>query len=87
MNMSVRRYLVKVNRFSAWCLLAVIVAKLVTGYGITGDHAWIRALGSAETHAALHRALALPAMVLLAVHVSLSAFFAVLRWRVRGRES
>jgi len=71
------RILVKTNRICAWLLLAFMVIFLVSGY------AWVnRIIMPLQLARWMHTELDLYLVVLLLVHVLISAKFTLARWRI-----
>ena len=83
MKKSLSFYLVKLNRFTGWCLLATLPILYVTGYGITGRYGWISALASAELHSGIHEFFIPCTLCFFAVHSCINVYFAAKRWRRR----
>lgn len=76
-------YLLKVNRAIVWLLLALMIALMVTGYGLTKP-TLVRTLtlGLVDYQAAsqLHSLLDAPLSILLVVHVLIEVKFTLVRW-------
>jgi Ca2+/Na+ antiporter len=70
-------FLIKLERFSAWVLLVLIVVYIISGYGITKGI--IDPVFSRYLHDKL---LAIPLFIFFILHVSISSSFALRRWKV-----
>ena len=69
----------KVVRWSSWPLLVLLLAFLVTGYGISGRYG-AGALMSEQTALAWHKLLHLPLIVLAVAHSLPAIYLAMQRW-------
>lgn len=71
------KFLIKLNRFSAWVLLVLIVLFIVSGYGMTKriiDPVFAKYLHDGVLPVFL--------FIFFAFHVSISSGYALRRWRV-----
>jgi len=71
------KFLIKLERFSAWVLLVLIIAYVVSGYGITKGI--IDPVFSKYLHDKL---LAIPFFVFFVLHVGIATRYALVRWGV-----
>lgn len=75
---------IKTLRVASWCLLALMLAFLLSGYTMTGRFhfgRWMRA----ETALKIHRALHYPLAVVLVAHAVPGMYFAWRRWHKRRK--
>ncbi len=71
------RFLIKLNRFSGWALLVLMILYIISGYGIT------KQIMDPVLAKYLHeRLLAIPLFVFFVLHVAISVSFSLIRWRV-----
>ena len=71
------KFLIKLERFSAWCLLVLIILYIVSGYGITKRI--INPVFSKYLHDKL---LAIPFFIFFVLHVGIATRYALMRWKV-----
>lgn len=71
------KFLIKLNRFSAWILLVLIIFYIISGYGITKGI--IDPVFSKYLH---NKLLAIPFFIFFVLHVGISTKYALLRWGV-----
>jgi cytochrome b561 len=72
-------WFIKALRLAGWCLLAVMIGFLFSGYAMTGR--WhLGRFVSAQEGKDWHLLLHIPLVVLLVAHAAPAAFFAWLRW-------
>jgi hypothetical protein len=77
--MNINRYLLKVNRISAWVLLILMVLFFISGY------AWAeRIFMSVQQARWIHTQLDIYLAAIFLVHALISAKFALRRWKVRN---
>ena len=69
--------LVKLNRFSAWVLLILVILYIISGYGITKGI--IDPVFSKYLHDKL---LAIPFFIFFVLHAGIASRYALMRWRV-----
>lgn len=81
MNRTLNHYLIKINRWTGWCLIVLVPLLFITGYGITGDYDWAVFLASAELHAAIHQFLIPYAIAAFIIHGAINIHFALKRRR------
>ncbi len=75
-----RNYIfIKVLRVAGWCLLAMLIGFLLSGYVIMGRFHLGRFI-KAEQGKNLHLFLHIPLIVLAVAHIVTAAYFAWLRW-------
>ena len=79
MDASVRKWLVKTNRLSAWGLLIVVILFLISGYSMAGKYGF-ETIVTKQAANRLHLALHLPLIVFFLFHSSVSILFALQRW-------
>jgi len=71
--------LIKVLRVGGWCLLALLVGFLASGYAMTGRFHLGRLI-SAQEAKNFHLFLHVPLIVVAVAHIVPAAYFAWLRW-------
>ena len=71
------RFLIKLERFSAWILLILVILYIISGYGVTKGI--IDPVFSKYLHDKL---LAIPFFIFFVLHVGIATKYALLRWRV-----
>lgn len=71
------KFLIKLNRFSAWVLLVLIILFIISGYGMTKQI--INPVFAKYLHDKL---LPIPLFVFFLVHVGLSIRYALWRWKL-----
>lgn len=71
------KFLIKLNRFSAWVLLILIVLFIVSGYGMTKQI--INPVSAAYLH---NKLLPIFLFVFFVLHVSISSSYTLRRWKV-----
>jgi hypothetical protein len=71
--------LLKIVRWTGWPLLPLVIAFLITGYGMSGRFEFDRWLNE-QTALTLHRLLHWPLMVLLLAHTLPAVYLALHRW-------
>ena len=71
------RLLIKLERFSAWALLVLVILYVVSGYGITKNI--IDPVFSKYLHDKL---LAVPFFIFFVLHVGIATRTALIRWKV-----
>jgi sorbitol-specific phosphotransferase system component IIC len=76
---SLQWWLLKVNRISGYILFPVILAFIISGFGITGRYGFDR-LMSYETGWQIHRLLLWPVIGLFVIHSLISWYFSFRRW-------
>jgi hypothetical protein len=75
-----RNYIfIKVLRVGGWCLLALLIGFLTSGYAMTG-HLRLSRLMSAQEAKDLHVFFHIPLLVVAVAHIVPAAYFAWLRW-------
>jgi hypothetical protein len=77
---SVNYFVMKVNRLSAWVLLALMAIYIVTGFALCGKLGVSRLIDT-QTALFIHQMFDWPLVAALAVHAATSIYFAVKRWR------
>ena len=77
---SLNFYVMKLNRLSAWVLLALMAIYIVTGFSLCGKLGVSRVLDT-QTALVIHQMFDWPLVAALAVHAATSIYFAVKRWR------
>lgn len=71
------RFLIKLNRFSGWALLVLMIGYIISGYGMT------KGIIDPVLAKYLHeKLLAIPLFIFFVVHVAVSVSFSLVRWRV-----
>ena len=70
-------FLIKLERFSAWVLLVLVILYIISGYGITKGI--IDPVFSRYLHDKL---LAIPFFIFFALHVGITTRYALMRWGV-----
>lgn len=75
--MSKEQLFVKINRFSAWCLLVLVFLFIVSGYGITKQI--IDPVLAKYLHEEL---LPIPLFLFFLLHVGISIRYAFIRWKL-----
>ena len=70
---SLNKFLLIVNRTSAWSLLMVFIVFIATGFSMTGKF-WVNRIISPEFASFLHKTLDWPMIMLLLVHSSISFY-------------
>lgn len=79
--MTFNRFLIKLNRFSGWTLLVLIILFIISGYGMT------KQIINPVTAKFLHdKLLPIPLFVFFLFHISFNARIAFRRWRVFKNE-
>ena len=77
--MSVKSLLIKIDRFCAWFLIAIMVVFFVSGYGMT------KGIISADFSKYLHETLLpIPGVIAFAFHSAYGMHIAFKRWKVWG---
>ncbi len=77
--MNINRYLVKINRISAWTLLVFMILFFVSGY------AWVdKVLIPIQQAKWMHTQLDTYLVIVFLMHALISIKFALKRWRVRN---
>jgi len=71
------KFLIKLERFSAWILLVLIILYVISGYGITKGI--IDPIFSKYLHDKL---LAIPFFIFFVLHVGITTKYALLRWGI-----
>jgi len=71
------KFLIKLERFSAWVLLVLVILYIVSGYGIT--KMIINPVFSRYLH---DRLLAIPFFIFFVLHVGIATSYALRRWSV-----
>ena len=71
------KFLIKLERFSAWALLVLIILYIISGYGITKQI--IDPVFSKYLHDKL---LAIPFFIFFVLHVGIATKYALMRWKV-----
>ncbi|MFZ5559305.1 MAG: hypothetical protein ACOZAL_00705 [Patescibacteria group bacterium] len=71
------RFLIKLERFSAWVLLVLMILYVISGYGVTKGI--IDPIFSKYLHDKL---LAIPFFIFFILHVGIASRYALIRWRV-----
>jgi len=71
------KFLIKLERFSAWILLILIIFYVVSGYGITK-----RIIDPVFAKYLHDKLLAIPFFVFFVLHVGIATKYALMRWRV-----
>ncbi|PJE57562.1 MAG: hypothetical protein COU82_01250 [Candidatus Portnoybacteria bacterium CG10_big_fil_rev_8_21_14_0_10_38_18] len=71
------RFLIKLERFSAWILLILVILYIISGYGITKGI--IDPVFSKYLHDKL---LAIPFFIFFVLHVGIASRYALMRWGV-----
>jgi hypothetical protein len=79
MKRSRHHLFIKVLRAGGWCLLALLVGFLASGYAMTG-HLRMSRLMSAQEAKDLHILFHVPLLVVAVAHIVPAAYFAWLRW-------
>ncbi len=75
--MRTKELVIKVNRLSAWALIALMAVYFLTGYGMT------RGLISPEFSKLIHnKLLPIPSMLAFAIHSAYAVHLSLKRWRV-----
>jgi len=75
------KFLVKLNRFSAWILLILIILFIVSGYGVTKQV--INPVFAANLH---NKLLPIPLFIFFLLHVGISIRYALRRWKLFKNE-
>lgn len=71
------RFLIKLNRFSAWALLVLVILYIISGYGI------IKGIIDPVFSKKLHEeVLVIPFFIFFVFHVCISSSYALRRWKV-----
>jgi hypothetical protein len=73
-------YAIKTLRFTSWPLLLLLLLYLVTGFAMSGRFG-LEMLMDAKQALTLHKAMHIPLLVLLSVHVVCAVYLAMRRWR------
>ena len=71
------KFLIKLNRFSAWVLLVLIILFIVSGYGMTKQI--INPVSARYLH---DKVLPIPLFVFFLLHVGMGVRYAFLRWNL-----
>jgi cytochrome b subunit of formate dehydrogenase len=79
MKNSLRYWLVKSNRLSAWLLLAFMVLFLASGYVMIGQYGLSSIMGR-RIAVRIHTGLDIPLVALFVYHSSASVYLAMVRW-------
>ncbi len=76
-KMQLKPLLIRIDRICAWCLLASMVAYLITGFGMT------KSLMSPDLSKLIHdHVLPVPAFIAFAFHSAYGVHVALKRWKV-----
>lgn len=78
--MRINRYLIKINRLSAWVLFALMIIFIITGYG-WAFHVVMRPSEARNLHINLKDLL----VFFFLVHVLISTKFTLKRWKIMNR--
>jgi len=71
------KFLIKLNRFSAWVLLVLIILFIISGYGM------IKQIINPVFATYLHNELLpIPLFIFFVLHIAISSSYALRRWRV-----
>ncbi len=71
------KFLIKLNRFSAWVLLVLIILFIVSGYGITK-----RIIDPVFSKYLHDKLLPVPLFIFFLLHVGISIRYALRRWKL-----
>ena len=71
------KFLIKLNRFSAWVLLVLIILFIISGYGMTKQI--IDPIFATQLH---DNILPIPLFIFFLLHVGISIRYALRRWRL-----
>lgn len=80
-KIKIQRFLLKINRYSAWLLLPVIIIYLISGFAMTGRYGFNKLI-NARVGLTLHNFFHLPLIILFVIHVGISIYFASKRWKI-----
>jgi len=71
------KFLIKLNRFSAWVLLVLIILFIISGYGMTKQI--IDPIRATYLH---NQVLPVFLFIFFVIHISISTSYALRRWKV-----
>ncbi|MBL7154998.1 MAG: hypothetical protein ISS88_00635 [Candidatus Portnoybacteria bacterium] len=79
--MNFNTFLIKINRFSGWALLVLMILYFISGYGMTKEI--INPVTAKYLHEVL---LPIPMFVFFIIHVGLSVRLALIRWHLASQK-
>ena len=80
-EMSFNAFLIKLNRFSGWALLVLMIAYFISGYGIT--KMIVDPVRAKYWHEVL---LPIPTFIFFIIHIAISAKLSFIRWRLASQK-
>jgi len=79
--MSLNTFLIKLNRFSGWALLVLIIAFIISGYGITKGI--VDPVKAKRLHEVI---LPIPTFIFFVIHIGINIKLALTRWRLGSQK-
>lgn len=79
--MNFNYFLIKIDRFSGWALLVLMLAYFISGYGM------IKEIINPVTAKYLHEVLLpIPMFIFFTIHIAVNMRLAFIRWRLASRQ-
>ncbi len=72
-------YLVKINRFTGWCLFLLVLLFILTGFSLCGMFGFNRTLSS-QTALRIHKFFDWPLVIIFILHSVINFYFSFRRW-------
>ena len=79
--MNFNYFLIKLDRFSGWALLVLMILYFISGYGMTKEI--INPVTAKYLHEVL---LPIPMFIFFTIHIAVNLRLALIRWRLASRQ-